>query len=400
MGRLTRGVAAPARSRYRCGGVLLVAAACILGLAACSSAPTAAPRPSVDVSAPSAVTTSPPDSPSSAPTGAALSTQLEELVRTMDGTMNDFTGAVLITRGDRVLMSHAYGVADEKHGTPVTLATRFRIGSITKQFTAMAILMLEHRGRLRLSDRVCRYLATCPAAWAHITVAELLTHTSGIPNYTSLSRLPAMERHSTTPERIIALVRNLPLDFRPGTRFEYSNSGYVLLGMVVEKVSGTSYEAFLTKNIFDRLRMSNTGYDHGHQGVAPGYSSAGHPEDPIDASVAFSAGALYSTVGDLNTWEHALVSGTLVPRSVVAELEKPRVSTDTGDHYGYGVLIDKTGDASNPVLKIWHTGGFNGSLSLLSHYPASDLVVVVLSNHGDTNMNGIDDKVRQLVQGA
>jgi len=336
------------------------------------------------------------------PTGAALSTQLAELVRTMDGTMNDFAGAVLIAEGNHVLLAHAYGVADEKLRTPVTLAIRFRIGSITKQFTAMAILMLEHQGHLRLSDRVCHYVADCPATWAPVTLSELLTHTSGIPNYTDVPTFPALEPHASAPARVLGLVRNLPLSFPPGTAFEYSNTGFFLLGLVVEKVSGMTYEGFLRQHIFDPLRMRNTGYDHGHQGVAVGYASAGKPADPFDTSLAFSAGALYSTVGDLHLWEQALRAGSLVPKSVVAEMEQPRVKigNSTGNQYGYGLFIGQIGDASHLVLKIGHTGEINGFISLLSYYPASVLDVVILSNHEDTNLNGIDDKVRQLIVGS
>jgi len=313
----------------------------------------------------------------------------------------DFPGAVLITRGDQVLLSHAYGLADQKHKTPVALATRFRIGSITKQFTAMAILMLEHQGRLRVSDRICHYVASCPATWAPITLAELLTHSSGIPNFTAVPAFAELSVHPSSPEHTLGLVRNLPLSFPPGSTYEYSNSGYVLLGMVVEKVSGMSYEAFLQRNIFGPLRMRNTGYDHGHKGVAVGYSSGSKLAYPIDKSVPFSAGALYSTVGDLQLWERSQSAGSLVPKSVVAEMDQPRVGTGSaGNQYGYGVFVDETGDSTHSMLRIWHEGAINGFVSWLSRYPESGLDIVILSNHEDTDLNEIDDKIRQLVLGS
>ena len=378
-------------------GVALTAAGCVLSLAACST-PSPGPAGSAVGGSASvaATTTSTASARASVPlTGAALTTQLEATVRTMNGTTSDFSGAVLITRGDQVLLAHAYGVADQKHGTPVTLTTRFRIASLTKQFTAMAILILEHQGRLRVSDRICHYVANCPAPWAPITLAELLTHTSGIPNPTTV---PA----AVGPEHDLGLIRNLPLSFTPGSAYEYSNSGYILLGIVVEKASGMTYEAFLQENIFGPLRMRNTGYDHDHQGVAVGYSFGSNLADPVNPNLPFSAAGLYSTVEDLHLWERALSTGSLVPKSVVAELEQPRVKIDLAakaDQYGYGVFVGETGDATRPMLRIWHTGEINGFVSWLSHYPDSGLDIVILSNHEDTHLNGIDHTVRQLVLG-
>jgi CubicO group peptidase (beta-lactamase class C family) len=318
--------------------------------------------------------------------------------------MNDFSGAVLITRGNQVLLSHASGVADQKRGTLVTPATRFRIGSLTKQFTAMAILILEHRGRLRIGDRICHYLADCPAAWAPITLGQLLTHSSGIPDFMALTSYPVLSRHPSTPEHTLGLVRNLPLRFVPGSAYEYSNSGYVLLGMVVERASAMTYGAFLQKNIFGPLRMRDTGYDDGHQGVAVGYSSGSTPADPIDMSVLFSAAALYSTVGDLHRWEQSLSAGSLVPTSVVAEMEQPRVKrgNSVADQYGYGVHIDETGDANHPQVRIYHEGRVNGFVSWLSHYPESGIDIAILSNHDDTALTGVDfdDQVRRLILGS
>ena len=394
-----------ARGRDRAGssgtacrsGVALSAAACVLVLTSCSSpGPASSPvAVSASLAAPSSATATASPGASPPPTGAALTTQLKELVRTMGGVMNNFSGAILITRGNQVLLAQASGLADEKHGTPVRLTTRFDIASLTKQFTAMAILMLEHRGKLRLSDRICRYVAHCPAAWAPVTLTELLTHTAGIPEY--IGPPPA-----TYVDHNLALFRNLPLTFTPGTAWGYSNDGYILLGVVVEKVSGMTYEAFLQKNIFGPLRMRNTGYDHGHQGVAVGYASAGQLADEGDMRFFFSAGSLYSTVEDLHLWERALAVGTLVPQSVVAEMEQPRVKigNDPDHQYGYGVFVDEVGDPNHPTREIEHPGQLTGFINLLAHFPASGLDIVILSNHGDTVYDGVDEKIRQLVLGG
>ena len=386
-------------SSVRRHGIALTAVACLVSLAACStSAPGhAGPAAGVSPSVVAASNETPPASPSTSvpPTGAALTAALDAIVR----TMSDFSGAVLVTRGNQVLLAHASGEADQQHRTPVTLTTRFRIASLTKQFTAMAILMLEHQGRLRLSDRICRYITNCPATWAPITLTELLTHTSGIPDSWGDLSLALLARSS--PERnLVGFVGHVPLTFVPGSTFEYSNTGYLLLGVVIEKVSGMSYEAFLHKNIFGPLGMGNTGYDHGHQGVAVGYATGSKVADPFPPNWAFSAGALYSTVGDLHLWERALAAGTVIPKPLAAELERPRVGTGF-TYYGYGVFVDQTGTANPPqITKVYHLGETNGFLSSLSHDPENGLDVVILTNHEDTDLNGIDDQLRQLVLGT
>src|SRR5262249_49779389 len=140
--------------------------------------------------------------------------------------------------------------------------TKFRLGSITKQFTSMSIMMLEERGKLSVQDPICKYVSPCPDAWAPVTIHHLLTHTSGIPSYTSM---PSYMEGMTLPvshEQMVARFRDKPLEFAPGSKFVYDNSGYYLLGMIIEKVSGISYEQFLQENIFSVVGMKDTGYDH------------------------------------------------------------------------------------------------------------------------------------------
>src|SRR5215472_17898437 len=186
-----------------------------------------------------------------------------------------FMGSVLVARGDQILLSKGYGSANLEWNIPNTASTKFRIGSITKQFTAASILLLEERGKLKVEDPVKKYLPDAPAAWDKITIFHLLTHTSGIPSFTSFPDYRDTEAMATTPEKLVARFRDKPLDFEPGTKWSYSNSGYVLLGYLLEKISGQTYSDFVQQNIFTPLGMKDSGYDSNFAVIerrASGYS--------------------------------------------------------------------------------------------------------------------------------
>ena len=172
-----------------------------------------------------------------------------------------FMGSVLVARGDDVLMSKGYGMADLDGKIGNDASTKFRLGSLTKQFTAASILLLEERGKLKVEDPVKKFLPDAPAAWDKITIFHLLTHTSGIPNFTSFPEYRGSEALPTTPEKLVARFRDKPLDFEPGTEWRYSNSGYVLLGYLLERITGQKYADFLQANIFSPLGMKDSGYD-------------------------------------------------------------------------------------------------------------------------------------------
>ena len=172
-----------------------------------------------------------------------------------------FMGSVLVARGSEVLLNKGYGSANLEWDIPDSPSTKYRLGSITKQFTAASILLLEERGKLKVDDPVKKYLADAPAVWDKITIFHLLTHTSGIPNFTSFPEYPKLEPFPITADKLVAVFRDKPLDFQPGEKWSYSNSGYVLLGYLIEKVSGDTYEKFLQENIFTPLGMKDSGYD-------------------------------------------------------------------------------------------------------------------------------------------
>src|SRR5215813_4977735 len=172
-----------------------------------------------------------------------------------------FMGTVLVARGDQIVFSKGYGSANLEWAIPNTPQTKFRLGSITKQFTAASILLLEERGKLKTDDPVKKYMPDAPAAWDKVTIFHLLTHTSGVPSFTSFPDFQSHEWQTMTPQQLVDWFRDKPLEFEPGTKWNYSNSGYVLLGYLIEKISGQSYAEFVQQNIFTPLGMKDSGYD-------------------------------------------------------------------------------------------------------------------------------------------
>jgi D-alanyl-D-alanine carboxypeptidase len=311
-----------------------------------------------------------------------------------------FRGAVLVERNGTVLLNAGYGLADLATGAPAQATTRFRIGSLTKAFTAMAILQLVDAGRLTLTDRLCQFVAGCPPAWHAITLAELLTHTSGIPDYTSLPGYAARSGEHLTPNQLIALVARRPLMFTPGSRWSYSNTGYYLLGLVIERVSGISYAQFLTRHIFAPLQMHHTGYDVNHPAPpahAVGYVNGSRPARYIDMSVPFAAGALYSTTSDLARWDTALLTGrpALLRRSTLQQMFSPAASISLGHPdagaYGYGWFIDLRGAEYD------HDGLINGFATYNSIFPRRRIAIIVLSNLQSSDVRTIDDHLAALL---
>jgi CubicO group peptidase (beta-lactamase class C family) len=315
--------------------------------------------------------------------GYALTTRAENLAPKIDDYMkacvdvNHFSGAVLVSKGGKTLFGKGYGFANIEHQVPNTTRTKFRLGSITKQFTAMAILILQERGKLKVEDPVGKFIYDAPKAWDGVTIHHLLTHTGGVPSYTDD---PAYGRKMMMPETVKSMIsrfRDKPLDFRPGEKFHYSNSGYFLLGAIIEKVSGKSYEAFLKETIFDPLGMKDTGYDRAAT-VIPGRASGYTLQrdglvnaEYLDMSQPYAAGSLYSTVEDLARWDRALVDGKLISKDSYAKMYTPQKN-----NYAYGwVVVTAKGRK-----EVHHGGGINGFATEILRYPEQEICVVVLSN--------------------
>ena len=291
---------------------------------------------------------------------------------------DNFAGAILVARDGKVIASKGYSFANFETETPNTPQTKFRIGSMTKPLTATAILMLQEKGKLNVEDSICKYLSDCPAAWQPVTVRHLLTHTSGIPDYIrSSDATQATFMLPLASSAVVALFKDKPLEFAPGERWKYSNSAYFLAGLIVEKVSGKSYEAFMRENIFEPLRLTNTGIDRNERVLknrASGYSLENNTlKNAVyyDISNAYSTGAIYSTVEDLYQWNQSLFAGQLVSKKTLDEMLIPVKS-----NFGVGWFIDRQLNRQF----IWHDGSLPGFKSYIARYANEQLCVVVLSN--------------------
>ncbi|HLV86383.1 MAG TPA: serine hydrolase domain-containing protein [Candidatus Sulfotelmatobacter sp.] len=296
---------------------------------------------------------------------------------------NKFMGTVAIALNGRLVFSDACGWADAEWNVKNTADTRFRTGSVAKQFTATAVLLLHEQGKFELSDPIGKYLPDLPESWRSATIHQLLTHTSGIPTYTQGPTFERMRRLGATPKEMIDSVRGQPLDFVHGTQFKYNNTGYILLGMLIEKLSGMSYERFVQENVFDRVGMKDSGFDEQHKIIprrARGYSlikGTLQNADFLDTTGAWSAGGFYTTVNDLILWSEALAHGKLLePESTRRMFLVYPETVLQGMHYGYGVVLaERFGHALQ-----YHGGGITGFQSVLQRYPELSLVIAVLSN--------------------
>jgi CubicO group peptidase (beta-lactamase class C family) len=303
---------------------------------------------------------------------------------------------VLVADGDGILLSQGYGLADRDAGLPNTPTTRFRLGSLTKQFTAMAILLLQQQGKLDVRDPMCTYLPNCPATWQPITIHHLLTHTSGIPDLTRFPDFEATKQTPSPPEATIARFADRPLAFRPGTQWDYSNSNYILLGSIIEKASGQPYADFMQQAIFVPLGMRDSGYETSQSGLAVGYSDRSAARaDAVDMSIPYAAGALYSTVEDLYRWDQALASGHLVSQDLLDRMfaAHAAIPNSNGASYGYGWEI---GQQQGHAYQA-HAGGIEGFSSFIIRFPGDQVTVIVLGNQQDVNPRAIASPIAEAI---
>lgn len=301
---------------------------------------------------------------------------MEQVIRSATSN-KQFMGAVLVARGGRIVLDKGYGLANLEWGIPNGPHVRFRVGSVTKQFTAVSILLLQERGKLRIEDPVRNYLPDAPAAWDGVTIFNLLTHTSGIPNFTDFADYAATEAIASSPQELVARFRDRPLDFQPGQQFKYSNSGYVLLGYLIERISGQRYADFVAQNLFEPLGMKDSGYDSNStviarraSGYAPGATSpvnAGY----INMSIPFAAGALYSSTEDLLRWEQGLFGGRVLSKASVEKMLTP-----FKNDYALGLKVHTV--AGYKVIE--HRGEIEGFSAFVAYYPQDELEVIVLAN--------------------
>jgi CubicO group peptidase (beta-lactamase class C family) len=291
----------------------------------------------------------------------------------------NFHGSVLAAKNGAVVLKRGVGLADISTKAANTSSTRFLIGSVTKTFTAAAILQLEEKGKLSLNDNIVKYLPEYPAkTGARITIHHLLSHTSGVPEAAAAPQQLGDIAKPKKPQDLIALFKDRPLDFEPGEKYQYSNSGYVILGAIIEKVSGKSYYDYVQDYIFRPLGMKDSGYSEDYNerpDFARGYGEGGDsrlvPAPYIHPSLGHAAGALYSTVEDMLKWDRALSSEKILSRGSLEKMFSP-----VKGNYGYGWLITETFGR----MDIFHGGGTPGFSAWIERWPDEKTFVAVLSN--------------------
>ena len=334
----------------------------------------------------------------------AVAQSREERIDALLGRYHDydlFNGSVLVADEGTVLLEKGYGYANREWLIPNTPDTKFRLGSITKQFTAMLVMQQVQSGTISLDAPLSKYLTSYPRPRADsVTIRQLLSHTAGIPNYTEFMDFHR-DRKAYTPDQLIAAFSGRPLDFTPGTGWKYSNSGYVLLGAVLEKVTGVPYEQLLRRNILDPLGMKNTGYDHNEEILpkrAAGYAWTGRTVNAsfIDMSVPFSAGALYSTAEDLLVWDRALYTDRLIADSLKAIYFTP---VRHGYAFGWGVGKERLGSSADSALFEFHGGGINGFNTMIVRIPNRRALIVLLNNTESAPLIEIARSVAAILYG-
>ena len=320
---------------------------------------------------------------------------MDEVVRA-SFEADEFTGAVLVARDGEVLLDRGYGFANREWSVPNDGDTKFRLGSVTKQFTAVAIMLLNERGLVDLDAPVKTYLPDAPAAWDGVTVRHLLTHTAGVPNFTDFDDYGASKTLPATMDSLIGRFRDRPLDFQPGEGWSYSNSGYILLTAIVEKASGKSYAEFVAETLFQPLGMADSGYDS-HAAVLPRRASGYAPTargivnaDYIDMSIPQGAGALYSTTRDLLKWEQGLFGGRLLTPASLALLTTP-----VRNQYAFGLAVTQAGGNTT----IAHSGGIEGFNTHMAWDPDRRMTVIVLGNLNGPGSDQVAGSLMALARG-
>ena len=312
-----------------------------------------------------------------------------------------FNGTALVAENGKVIYKGGFGMANMEWAIPNTPDTRFRLGSITKQFTAMLTLQLVEQNKIKLDGTISDYLPDYRKDIGQkVTIHHLLTHTSGIPSYTGQPGF--FENVSRNPYKVDEFVKKYAsgdLEFEPGSKYSYNNSGYFLLGAIIERVTGKSYEQVLQENVFGPLGMKNSGYDHadtiipkraaGYRKTPAGYTNAAY----LDMSIPYAAGSLYSTVEDLYLWDQALYTDKLISAKSKEVMYKPFL-----ENYAYGWVVRNASFKQNDqaVQIIAHGGGINGFATTITRFPQEKSLIVLLDNTGQ-NVERVMDRIAKIL---
>jgi len=292
-------------------------------------------------------------------------------------------GVFLVAKDGQPVYRKAFGKANVELNVDMKPEDVFEIGSMTKQFTAIAILMLMEEGKLKLDDDITRFIPDYPTHGKTITIHQLLTHTSGIKDYTHMKSIGSIAKRNLSPKELVDFFKNEPMDFEPGEKFQYDNSGYVLLGYIIELVSGMSYEDFIEKNIFQKVRMNHSCYASDREIIknrAYGYQRHGdklYNKRHISFNITYAAGSLMSTVDDLLKWQEALNHNLLVsPKTIDLAFTNYMLNNGEKINYGYGWHLKTI----NGMPDREHGGSIFGFKSMAVYIPEKDIYVVGLTN--------------------
>ena len=326
-------------------------------------------------------------------------------VLTLAHKYKQFNGSALVAENGKVVYKGAFGLANMEWNIPNTPDTKFRLGSITKQFTATLTMQLVEQGKIKLDAKISDYLPDYRKDIGQkVTIHHLLTHTSGIPSYTGQPGF--LENVSRNPYKVDDFVKKYAsgnLEFEPGSKYAYNNSGYFLLGAIIEHVTGKPYEQVLKENIFDPLGMNNTGYDHhdtiipkratGYSKTPDGYTNAAY----LDMSIPYAAGSIYSTVEDLYLWDQALYTDKLLSAQSKASMYKPFL-----EDYAYGWVVQNASFKQNgkDIQVIRHGGGINGFTTTIVRFPQEKNLIVMLDNTGTGYLDPLSDSIAKAPRTA
>lgn len=339
----------------------------------------------------------------------AQKTSLKQLTNNLDGYLSSQFKpgnpgcAILISQKGKVIYKKAFGSASVELNTAIDPDMVFNLGSVTKQFTAVAILQLMENGKLNLQDSIQQYVKSFPSKGFTIAIENLLTHTSGIKDYLQIDYgQPYMERWDFTPAAIIDSFKNQPLEFEPGTQWKYSNSGYFLLGYIIEKVSGKTWQQYMQENIFAPLSLTHTFTDNPGD-IIPnrvyGYKNADgifKKEDFWSATLPYAAGAIISNVEDLFTWHQALYANKILKKETLAKaFSSFKLKNGLSSGYGYGWFVRDDGT----LKSIEHGGNMPGFVSNVIYYPEEDVFIAILFNSSGVPVEDISLKIGELALG-
>ncbi|MDG5491285.1 serine hydrolase [Psychroserpens sp. SPM9] len=310
-----------------------------------------------------------------------LETQIDSVLATVFKNKNEPGAVFLVAKNGKSIYRKAFGKSNIELDVDMLPENVFQIGSMTKQFTAIAVMMLEEQNKLNVNDTVSKFIPEYPNG-NNITLHHLLTHTSGIKDFTKMKSIMSIAKEDLTPKELVDFLKDEPAVFKPGEKFEYNNSGYVILGYVIELITGNTYEDFIETNIFEKLAMNNSRYANDREIVknrAYGYHNRGDFTNKmyVSLNIPYASGSLMSTVDDMLKWQEAIDNNLLVSQRTIDKVFRKN-SLNTGEQFDYGYGWHLKAIEGVPTRE--HGGSIFGFKSMGIYVPSLDIYVIGFSN--------------------